>query len=202
MAQLNTYINSLGDVVPIPARPATPHDPNGISRITPVYSRDPAKLAYKDWVDGYKGTSEETLFSNILDGDDVSWAASTYLTFTDGTTDGYIWFAHDGVGVDPEPGVLTLLGKVNVNDADTGAMIAEKLYKVLRVLVYTDATYLHGSTQVAVRNIIPGNPTDASAGTTGGVISVTIPEAGIAPVTTPWDGQYTDTDGSQNLNYP
>lgn len=204
MAQLNGYTNSEGDFVDVPLRPTDPYDPNGIARITPGASRPFAKAAYKVWADAYDGTREETRFGNILAGDDVNWAGSPvaqYLTFTDGTTDGYVWFTHDGVGTDPAPGVLTELGVVGVNDADTAAEIAEKLYLVLRVLVNTDATYQHGSTQVAVRNRIPGVRPDATVGTlTGGVVPVTITQQGIDAVTTPWDGIYND-GAAQNLNY-
>lgn len=202
MAQLNTYINSVGDTVLVPLRPTTPYDPNGIARITPAYSRPDAKAAYKVWADAYDGTSEETLFGSILAGDDANWAGGTYLTLTDGATDGYIWFTHDGAGADPAPGGLTELGLVSVNDGDTAVELATKLYHVLRLLVNTQATYIHGSDQVSIRNLIPGAVTDATVGTlTGGVIPVTVTVQGVDPVTTPWDGIYTDTDGAQNLNY-
>jgi len=201
MAQLNGYTNSEGDSVDVPLRPTNPYDPNGIARITPEASRPFAKAAYKVWADAYDGTSEETLFGNILPGDDVNWAGGTYLTLTDGTTDGYVWFTHDGVGTDPEPGILTELGQVGIYDGDTAVEIAEKLYNVLAPLVNIEATYIHGSTQISVRNLIPGIRTDATVGTlTGGVIPVTISTQGIDPDTVSWDGLYND-GAAQNLNY-
>jgi len=175
MAQLNGYTNSEGDSVDVPLRPTNPYDPNGIARITPEASRPFAKAAYKVWADAYDGTSEETLFGNI--------------------------FTHDGVGTDPEPGILTELGQVGIYDGDTAVEIAEKLYNVLAPLVNIEATYIHGSTQISVRNLIPGIRTDATVGTlTGGVIPVTISTQGIDPDTVSWDGLYND-GAAQNLNY-
>ena len=52
MAQLNGYINSTSDTVPIVPRPVTQYSPNGISRITPKESRPYAKAAYAAWVAG------------------------------------------------------------------------------------------------------------------------------------------------------
>ena len=51
-AQLNGYIDSEGNLVPVVPRPVNRHSPNGISRITPKASRHYAKLAYKAWVEG------------------------------------------------------------------------------------------------------------------------------------------------------
>lgn len=52
MAQLNTYVNTLGETVAIPTQPSTRYSPNAIARITPKSARAAAKLAYKAWVDG------------------------------------------------------------------------------------------------------------------------------------------------------
>jgi hypothetical protein len=61
MATLNTYINTLGETVPVPNKPVTKYDPNAIARITPKASRAAAKLDYAAWVAGgmaspYDGT--------------------------------------------------------------------------------------------------------------------------------------------------
>ena len=201
MAQLNGYYNSEGDFVDVVPRPVDRTSPNGISRITPKESRSYAKLAYKAWVEALIGTSEETRFGSILSGA-AGWTGGTYLTFTDGTTAGYIWFTYDGVGSDPAPGG-TNFGAVHVLSTDSAAAIAEKLYKVMRFnLVNTQVEYMHGTIQVDAKNLIPGVRADATAGTlTGSVITVTVTEQGVDPVVTPWDGTYTDHEGPQDLNY-
>ena len=54
MAQLNTYTNSLGEVVPVPSVPTTAYAPNGIARITPKSDRPLAKAAYVIWLAAIK----------------------------------------------------------------------------------------------------------------------------------------------------
>lgn len=200
MAQLNGYTNSEGVFVDVPFRPTDQYDPNGIARITPEASRHYAKEAYKIWADSQKGVREKTRFGNILDGSNVAWAGGTYISFTAGTVLGYIWFTHNNVGADPAPALHTNFGHVDVNTTDTGIEIAENLYKVLRDVYDIETTYIHGTTQVEIFNLVPSDVTNATT-TTGVVITVTILEQGVDPVTTPWDGQYTDADGAQNLNY-
>lgn len=64
MAQLNGYVNSEGDLVPIVPRPVDKYSPNGISRITPKESRPYAKLAYKAWVEGGMATPWDGVYTD------------------------------------------------------------------------------------------------------------------------------------------
>jgi len=200
MAQLNQFVNDAGDSVTLPNNPTDRHSPNALARVTPKYSRGDALDAYPTWQVGNVGICEETRFTSILGGS-ASWTGGTYLLFTDGTTDGYIWFTFNGVGADPAPGILTDLGKINVGTNDSPRNMANKLYGTLRSLSNTIVD-LVGDDSVNVRNKIPGATTDATAGTlTGSVITVTVAQQGVAPDATAWDGTYTDIDGAQNLTY-
>lgn len=63
MAQLNTYVNTLGQVVPLPTAPDSQWDPNAIARITPKADREAVKLAYATWLAGVKEGTETNPFS-------------------------------------------------------------------------------------------------------------------------------------------
>ena len=64
MAQLNGYTDSEGNFVDVPLRPVDKYSPNGVSRITPVASRDYAKLAYKAWVDSGSPTPWDGIYTD------------------------------------------------------------------------------------------------------------------------------------------
>jgi hypothetical protein len=200
VAVLNDYIAENGNNAGIPNRPTDRYSPNGIARVTPKSNRGAALEEFGSWQVGNIGTCEETSFSAIKGGD-ASWTGGTYMLFTDGTVDGYIWFTFNGVGSDPAPGG-TDFGVINVKTADSARVVTSKLYTLFRNLANT-TVLMEGSNLVNVRNSIPGARTDATAGTlTDSVITVTVSTQGVNSVATPWDGTFTDPiDGAQNLVY-
>lgn len=198
MAQLNQFVNDAGDSVTLPNKPTDRYSPNAIARITPKSSRGAASQAYAVWQKGNIGTSESTNFSGILGGS-ASWTGGTYLLFTDGTTDGYIWFTFNGVGADPAPG-STNFGQINIVTADSARNVVLKLESIFRNLSDTIIN-MSGTDQLNVVNRIPGARTDATDGTlTGSVITVTVLEQGVNPDATAWDGTYND-GAPQDLVY-
>lgn len=200
VAILNEFVNDNGDSITLPDRPTDRYSPNALARVTPKSNRGAASEAYATWQYANRGICEETRFTGILGGSG-SWTGGTYLLFTDGTTDGYIWFTYDGAGSDPAPGG-TDHGVINITAGDSPQLVAQKLGGVLRSLPDTIVD-LVGDDSVNVRNMIPGTVTDATDGTlTGSVITVTVAQQGAAPNATPWDGTFTDPiDGAQNLVY-
>lgn len=200
VAILNDYIDDAGNNLGIPNKPTDRYSPNGLARVTPKSNRGAASEAFAVWQVGNIGTCEETSFSAIKDGS-AGWTGGTYMLFTNGTTDGYIWFKHDGVGADPAPNGNDF-GVINVLAGDSSRVITSKLYSIFRNLADT-TILMEGSNLVNVRNMIPGVRTDATAGTlTDSVITVTVTTQGVAPDATAWDGTFTDPiDGAQNLVY-
>jgi len=200
VAILNDYIDDAGNNLGIPNKPTNRHSPNGLARVTPKSNRGAASEEFAVWQKANIGTCEYTSFNNILAGS-ANWTGGTYLLFTDGTVDGYIWFMHDGVGADPAPNGNNF-GMINVAGTDTVAKIVSKLHLVLRTLSNTSINMV-GDNEIDVTNRIPGVRTDATAGTlTGSVITVDVIEQGIDPDATAWDGTFTDpVDGAQNLVY-
>lgn len=200
MAQLNGYTNSVGEFVPIVPRPVNKYSPNGISRITPKESRSYALDAYALWVKAVLGTVEVTKFDSILNGA-AGWTGGTYLTFTDGTDLGYVWFRLNGVGSDPVAAGVNF-GKVDVISTDRDSEIAAKLNILLSGLPNTQSYHVYGANYVEATNFIPGIRADATSGTlTNSVIIISVTQQGIDPVATPWDGVYTDHEGPQDLTY-
>ena len=198
MAQLNQFVNDAGDSITLPNKPTDRYSPNAIARITPKSSRDAASQAYAVWQKGNVGIFESTSFSSILGGSG-SWTGGTYLLFTNGTTDGYIWFTFNGAGADPAPG-STNLGQINVVTADSARNVTLKLQSIFRGLSDTTINMV-GDDLLNVVNRIPGARTDATAGTlTGSVITVTVLEQGVNPDSTAWDGTYND-GAPQDLTY-
>ena len=200
MAQLNEFVNDNGDSLTLPNRPTSRYAPNALARVSPKSNRGAASQAFADWQKGNVGTCENTQFTSILGGS-ASWTGGTYLLFTDGAVDGYIWFMHDGVGSDPAPNGNSF-GVVNVLTKDTPIAITQKLHLLFRAMSNTSINMV-GDDRINVCNRIPGARTDATDGTlTGSVITVAIDEQGINPSATPWDGTFTDPiDGAQNLVY-
>ncbi len=203
VAVLNEFVTDAGVTLTLPDRPTDRYSPNALARVTPKSNQGAALEAYEVWRMGTLGIAEQTRFSGILGGG-AGWTGGTYLLFTDGVTDGYIWFTFNGAGADPTPGG-TNFGQVDVRTIDTGVSVAAKLYAVLNSLTNTsiDAIESPGATQIDVTNNIRGSVTDATDGTlTGGVITVSVEVQGVDPDTTPWDGTFTDPiDGAQNLTY-
>jgi hypothetical protein len=199
MAQLNDYITADGTNLGVPNKPTDRHSPNGLARITPKYSRGDASQDFADWQAANIGVCEVTSFSAIKDGD-AGWTGGTYMLFSDGATDGYIWFMHDGVGADPAPNANDF-GHINVSAGESSASITNKLHLIFRNLANTTVQMV-GNNVINVRNDVLAVTTDATAGTlTDSVITVTILEQGAAPDPTAYDGTYTDIDGPQNLVY-
>ena len=200
VAELNDYIDDEGTNHGIPNKPTDRYSPNGLARVTPKSNRGAASEEYAVWVKGNIGTREITALSAIKDGS-AGWTAGTYMLFTDGTTDGYIWFRHDGAGADPAPNANDL-GMINVIAGDSTSVIVNKLYRVFLALADTEVC-MTGVDSITVRNRLPGARTDATAGTlTDTVITVAVEDQGVDAVATAWDGTFTDPiDGAQNLVY-
>ena len=199
MATLNDYITDDGTNLGIQNQPTDRYSPNGIARITPKYSRGDASEAYDTWVMDGIGHCEVTNFTSILDGS-ASWTGGTYMLFTDGATDGYIWFKYNGAGADQAPNGNNL-GQVNVFTGSSKFDIITQLERIFRGLASTEILMV-GSHSINVRNTVRAVTTDATAGTlTGSVITVSVEVQGAAPDATPWDGTYTDIDGAQDLAY-
>lgn len=200
MAQLNEFVNDAGGSVTLPNKPTDRYSPNALARVTPKSNRGAASEAFAVWQKGNIGTSEVTSLSAIKNGA-AGWTGGTYMLFTDGTTDGYIWFMHDGVGADPAPNANDF-GHINVLAGDSSSVITNKLHLIFRALADTEIC-MTGIDSITVRNTTPQIATDATAGTlTDSVITVTVEEQGVNPVATAWDGTFTDpVDGAQNLVY-
>jgi hypothetical protein len=200
VAVLNDYIAENGNNAGIPNRPTDRYSPNGIARVTPKSNRGAAMEEFGSWQVGNIGTCEETDFT-LIKGGDATWTAGTYMLFTEGTTDGYIWFTLDGAGSDPAPGG-TDHGVININSSDSPFDVRSKLTRLFRTFANT-SILMEGPNLLNVRNSIPGARTDATAGTlTDSVITVTVSTQGVNSVATPWDGTFTDPiDGAQNLVY-
>lgn len=200
VAILNDYITDDGTNLGVPNRPTDRYSPNGLARVTPKSNRGAASEEYDSWVMSNIGYREVTSFSSIKGGD-ASWTGGTYMLFSDGATDGYIWFTFDGAGADPAPNANEL-GKINVYSEDSPRRIVNKLELLFRSLANTDVL-MAGDDSINVRNTTAAVTTDATAGTlTDSVITVTVLEQGAAPVVAAWDGTFTDPiDGAQNLTY-
>jgi len=200
VAVLNDYIDFENNNLGIPNKPTTRYSPNGLARVTPKSNRGAASEEYAVWVKANIGTREITSLSAIKAGS-AGWTGGTYMLFTDGTTDGYIWFRHDGAGSDPAPNANDL-GSIDVKAGDSSSVITNKLYLVFRALADTEIC-MTGTDSITVRNRLVGVRTDATAGTlTDTVITVAVEEQGVAPDATAWDGTFTDPiDGAQDLQY-
>jgi len=200
VAVLNDYIDDAGTNHGIPNMPTDRYSPNGLARVTPKSNRGAASEEFAVWQGANIGQCEETSFSAIKGGD-ASWTGGTYLLFTNGTVDGYIWFTFNGVGSDPTPGG-TAHARIDIVTADTPRNVTSKLFLVMRNLADTRVD-MEGTDSVNVANMIPGARTDATAGNlTDSVITVTVLRQGTNPDATPWDGTFTDPiDDAQDLAY-
>lgn len=200
VAVLNDYIDDAGTNHGIPNRPTVRSSPNALARVTPKSNRGAASEAYAVWVVARLGLREITTFTTIKDGA-AGWTGGTYMLFTDGNTDGYIWFKHDGAGSDPAPNANDL-GLVNVLAGDSAQVITQKLHRIFINMPNTEIL-MCGDDEINVRNTLIGTKTNATAGTlTDTAITVTVLEQGVNADATPWDGTFTDPiDGAQNLTY-
>ncbi len=198
IASLPYRINSDSKMILLPNKPTDRYSPNAIARISPKSSRDAALQAYVVWQKGNVGTSESTKFSNIIDGDASDRWGGKWVSFTDGTTLGYIWFQVEGDGFDQGPGGTVNFGLVNVFLSDTGREIVAKIETVFRSLSNTTVDFV-GDHEIHVTNRIPGVRADADT-SIGISLIPTVTTQGVDPVATAWDGTYNDGD-PQNLVY-